>query len=63
MQNTIYTGRCWIPKYQEEKVYRSLSDLTKMKPDIAGAQLQEMKRPEKSKPPTYFQTNLFSKWF
>jgi len=29
MKNTIYTGRCWIPKYQEERVYRALSDLTK----------------------------------
>jgi len=39
MQNMIYTGRCWIPKYQKERVYKALSDMTKVKIDIAGAQL------------------------
>lgn len=60
LQNTIYSAFCWLPRDSFENVNRGLQELMRRKPNIFGVQLDELKRPKYSDPPTHFRTNDFS---
>jgi V-type H+-transporting ATPase subunit a len=63
LKNSIFHGKCWCPKANEELVLQTLHNLSKKQPHIAGGQIQETMRPEHVSPPTYFKSNQFTNIF
>jgi len=45
-QGTIFMGRCWCPRYLEEGMFKALSDLSRLKPHVAGGSLTEIPKDE-----------------
>ena len=60
LNNSIFHGKCWCPKAQEELVIQTLHNLSKKQPHMAGGQIQEIMKPENISPPTYFKYNSFT---
>lgn len=63
LKNSIFHGKCWCPKANEELVLQTLHSLSKKQPHIAGGQIQEIMKPENVSPPTYFKHNEFTSIF
>lgn len=63
LKNSIFLGKCWCPKAEEELILQTLHNISKKNPHIAGGQIQEIIKPENVSPPTYFRENAFTSIF
>lgn len=60
LQATYYEGFLWAPLEEEQTLMKTMQTLVKEKPNIAGGQIQAVKKPPGQKVPTHFKTRDFT---
>ena len=61
VENSIYHGFIWCPENKESLLLSTISNISKS--NEMCAQIEKIKKPEGTSPPTYFNLNKFTKTF